>query len=129
MSRSKDAPVIERGMVAIYRELEAARHHRERERRETPEYLAELEAQRAPLHRMGRVSVLRIPALAIPFTKTVPAEYWHAVAVGMAELRCTCGVKRIQLFAGEPTGCGCGRWFLFTGKSVRVAVFENDDDA
>jgi hypothetical protein len=127
--RGKDeaVPVIERGMAAIYRELELARRDRVRERLETPAYLAELEAARAPLHRMG-VSVRRIPALAIPFTKVVPEEFWRAGALGMAELRCSCGVKGIQLVAGEPVGCECGRWFLFTGRSVRVAVFEEDPD-
>jgi hypothetical protein len=127
--RGKDeaVPVIERGMVAIYRELESARRDRVRERLETPEYLAELEAQRTPLHRMG-VSVRMIPALAIPFTKVVPEEFWRAVALGMADMRCVCGAKGIQLVAGEPVGCGCGRWFLFTGQSVRVAVFEEDPD-
>lgn len=127
----RDAVVaLEQTAAAVRRELSWARRERAIERRDTPEWRAEIEACRLPLRPLALTSVLRMPALAIPFTRLVPAEYWHGVRRGVVQLACLCGAKTM-LEVTVPTACSgaeCERWFLATGTTVRVAVFEADPD-
>jgi hypothetical protein len=60
-----------------------------------------------------------VPGFAAQFERQVPAEFWnldrHAAIVA-----CPCGQEPIAE-AGVPQTCECGRAYLYTGESVRVA--------
>jgi hypothetical protein len=71
------------------------------------------------------------PGLNEQFRLPVPPE--HAPGLSDASTRltghvvdCVCGSRTGILVAGDLVGCpgGCGRWFLATGRLVRVARFE-----
>jgi hypothetical protein len=106
-------------------ELREANADRREQRWRDPEFAAERAARRAPLHHTTFAQVLQSPALAAPFTKEIPGEFWAQAADGLAEVACPCRAVP-QLRLAEPAWCDCGRAFLYTGTAVRVAEFEDD---
>lgn len=63
----------------------------------------------------GLVFMLRLPGFAAQFETRVPAEYLLGPWV-----LCTCGELQVLAELAE-CAAGCGRWFLRTEASVRVA--------
>lgn len=63
--------------------------------------------------------VRAIPGMAEQFRKAVPAEFWGREG-NAAVVSCVCGTStRVEGL----TSCRCDRFFLFTGREVRVARY------
>lgn len=65
--------------------------------------------------------VRAIPGYVDQFKTRVPDNFYAQHADGVVEVACPCGVvpgPRCTLLV--PTGCACGRTFIYTGNDVRV---------
>jgi hypothetical protein len=72
----------------------------------------------------GTVLFLRLPGAAAQFEKRVPGEYVMGYAVA-----CVCG-EVAALDVGDIAECagGCGRWFMRTENTMRVARWPREDE-
>lgn len=107
----------------VVEELRRVRRERERERTVSREAVAERQAARW-VHEVTEPGVrarayLQIPGFAERFERVVPTSAWNGGPT-WAVVTCPCG-EAPDLERGVPTPCECGRAFLFTGESVRVA--------
>lgn len=70
----------------------------------------------------GLVFLLRLPGFAAQFRHEVPAAFVVRVLAEGEAVACRCG-GLVAIAYGELVECsgGCGRWFLRTEESVRVA--------
>lgn len=74
-----------------------------------------------------------LPGLAEQFQVVVPDSHAHAVSelasrVSGHLVECVCGAETGLLPAGSIVECpgACGRWFVDTGVTVRVAKFKEE---
>lgn len=92
---------------------------------------AEREASRPPAGRLpqplGVPAFLRsIPGFAGLWEHEVPRAYWQAAerdGYRVAIIGCMCG-ESVEVAVGGLADCGCGRWFLHAGRTIRVKRFE-----
>lgn len=61
-----------------------------------------------------------LPAVARLFTSRVPDEF-VSLKEGVTTVACPCG-SATGVEQGQLVACDCGRWFLFDGAIVRVAL-------
>ena len=104
----------------VHAELAAARGDRELARRETPGFLAELQARRNPPRQLTFQSFARIPGLGALFARVVPGAFVAQVDHELVEISCPCG-STPQVARGQTADCECGRCFLHAGGEIRVA--------
>ncbi len=128
MSRMVEAS--ERQARALGELAEVARDALQRERELEERY--HRAALRHPLRRMfggeqGAVALIRsIPGFAGLWTYSVPASQLEVVRARdggtWVLVSCGCGARPI-LAVGALADCGCGRWYLHAGKTIRVKNF------
>lgn len=90
-------------------------------RRERQEWYARLPEPLPEIKQVGLGSFLQaIPGLAALFEREVPAEF-VTTTEGEHSVKCLCGATP-ELPLGRLVNCDCGRWFLFDGRAVHVAL-------
>lgn len=72
-------------------------------------------------HRLGFMQFARaIPGYASQYTGRVPPAFYFQVSVEEVDVACPCGhVPRCYWMV--PKECECDRFFVYTGRDVRVA--------
>lgn len=84
---------------------------------------AEQRPRRRELRRLSIEAMMHgMPALAAQFQTVVPPEFWALTGENEVTIACPCGEEPV-IHRASPTECGCDRFFLYTGDSVRVARY------
>lgn len=101
-------------------------HDRRREIREhtsSPEFLAEMEAQRNPLRPISAQAFVRAAPFvyAGAFDAAVPPEFYVQVDDGSYLVACPCATEHRVGRRGYPSAAECGRYFMYDGEELRVA--------
>ena len=65
-----------------------------------------------------------VPGILRQFNQVVPASFWSQESEDEAVVACPCG-EEPTVRCGSATVCACGRFYLNTGRSMRV--FRPDD--
>lgn len=106
----------------IAAELRRFNERADADRRDSPEFRAEMAAIRRPLARFSPAALIRAApyVYADAFTTLVPREFFTQVADGSLLVACPCKVEHVVGDAGYPASAECGRYFLYDGQDVRV---------
>lgn len=129
------AEAVERLSEAIERGSLLLERHEARELRQRLEESHErtlTDALRRPPKEPRRLDLplmaTATPGLLGQFAKQVPGEFWTQTDYQQATVACPCQTDTVVPL-GVPTSCACDRFFLYTGRELRVARYPAEEPA
>lgn len=111
---------VSAAQLAVMRAQEARARRAEFER---PDFQAELAAKRKPLRKFSAAAFIRAaPEVFAQFNAIVPVDFYSQYDENTIMVDCPCGEQHGLGTRGYPVGGACGRYFLYDGENVRVAL-------